>query len=115
MQLVSLVAVAAMEHGRQVLRARQMQSGTQLGDAAVVAVQRLATARFWDLLSAACALGLLPQGHNRSTVVNHAWCLIRRGLVSGDQPQGFQDNSSLAHMSSVFVRCFCVRVCVLGF
>ena len=60
-QLVCLVAVAAMEHRRQVLRTLQLDSGA-LGAAAVVGVQRRAVARFWDLLSAACSSGLLPRG-----------------------------------------------------
>jgi hypothetical protein len=70
-QLVCLAAVAAMEHGRQVLRALQLDSGA-LGAVAVVGVQRRAVARFWDLLSAACSLGLLPRGQGGSP---HQPCL----------------------------------------
>ena len=56
-QLACLVAVAAMENGRRLLRAPQRGPGD------VPAVQWLAAARFWDLLAAACALGFLSPGH----------------------------------------------------
>ena len=56
-RLVCVMAVAAMEYGRAALSA-QGQQGTQ----AVVPTKRRVVARFWDLLTEACALGMLPAG-----------------------------------------------------
>ena len=59
--MICLAMMAAMEHGRKVVRALQLGSEA-LAAEAVVNVQRRVEARFWDLLSSACSLSLLPRG-----------------------------------------------------